>query len=122
MEVVQDKQVKFLTQAGQMQNLPIYPRRLILKSSQIVFLTNKDGRHPCNSSLNTHLKVNWKTNLCIGQKTSMSEKKIDVIVSTSEIICLAHISLLQATRISNKSDPPRIVSFNGSMNHKKFRI
>ncbi|KAG5379076.1 hypothetical protein IGI04_026918 [Brassica rapa subsp. trilocularis] len=35
-------------------------------------------------------------------------KKTNFIVSTSEITCLAHISLLQAPRISNKSDPPRI--------------
>ncbi|KAG5375854.1 hypothetical protein IGI04_040450 [Brassica rapa subsp. trilocularis] len=50
------------------------------------------------------------------------KQKTDFIVSTSEITCLAHISLLQVPKISNKSDPPRIVSFNGCMNHKNFRI
>ncbi|KAG5378528.1 hypothetical protein IGI04_026370 [Brassica rapa subsp. trilocularis] len=35
---------------------------------------------------------------------------------------LAYIRLLQAHRITNESNPPRIVSFYGSMNHKKIRI
>ncbi|KAG5385453.1 hypothetical protein IGI04_036923 [Brassica rapa subsp. trilocularis] len=34
----------------------------------------------------------------------------------------AHIRLLQEHRILNESDPPRIVSFFDSMNHKKCRI
>ncbi|WZZ66260.1 hypothetical protein YC2023_077630 [Brassica napus] len=34
----------------------------------------------------------------------------------------AHIRLLQAHIISNESDPPRIVSFYDSMNHKKCKI
>ncbi|WZY88605.1 hypothetical protein YC2023_045340 [Brassica napus] len=34
----------------------------------------------------------------------------------------AYIRLLQAHRITNESHPPRIVSFNDSMNHKIFRI
>ncbi|KAG5383841.1 hypothetical protein IGI04_035311, partial [Brassica rapa subsp. trilocularis] len=59
------------------------------------FLTNKDGRLPCKSSINAHLKVNCKINLCIDQKTSI------------EITCLSHISLFQAPKISNKSDPPK---------------
>ena len=60
----------------------------------------------------TYPEVDW---------ANRSEKKIDFIVSTSEITCLAYISLLQAHKISNKSDPLRIVKFNGSINHKNFR-
>ncbi|KAG5378638.1 hypothetical protein IGI04_026480 [Brassica rapa subsp. trilocularis] len=72
-------------------------------------------RLPCKSSTTKRLtqKKCGRTDL---------KKKTNFIVSTSEITCLAHKSLLHAPRISNKSDPPRIVSFNGSMNHKKFRI
>ncbi|KAG5378409.1 hypothetical protein IGI04_026251 [Brassica rapa subsp. trilocularis] len=106
-----------------------FPYTTYMEVVLIFFLTNKDGRLPCKSSRKTYLKVNCKTNLCIDHKTSMKssgrtdlEKKINFKVSTSEITCLAHKIILQAPKISNKSDPPRIISFNGSMNHKNFRI
>ncbi|KAG5397730.1 hypothetical protein IGI04_019544 [Brassica rapa subsp. trilocularis] len=72
-------------------------------------------RLPCKSSTARRLtqKSSGRTYL---------EKKTNFIVSTSEITCLAHKSILQTPRTSNKSDPPRIVSFNGSINHKNFRI
>ncbi|KAG5375874.1 hypothetical protein IGI04_040470 [Brassica rapa subsp. trilocularis] len=57
-----------------------------------------------------------KPYFCSSGRTDLG--KIDFKVSTSEITCLAHIDLLQAPKISNKSDPPRIVSFNGSMTIK----
>ncbi|KAG5396887.1 hypothetical protein IGI04_018701 [Brassica rapa subsp. trilocularis] len=61
--------------------------------------------------------------LCKYQLTFVFEKISKILEKTyCEITCLAHISLLQAPIISNKSDPQRIVSFNGSMNHKIFRI
>ncbi|KAG5375110.1 hypothetical protein IGI04_039706 [Brassica rapa subsp. trilocularis] len=52
-------------------------------------------------------KVNCKNNLYVDQTTSSS---------------LAYIRLLQAHIITNESNPPRIVSFYDSMNHKNFRI
>ncbi|KAG5396876.1 hypothetical protein IGI04_018690 [Brassica rapa subsp. trilocularis] len=53
------------------------------------------------SSKKTYFKVNCKNNLCVDQMTSR---------------------LLQEHIILNESDPPRIVSFFDSMNHKKCRI
>ncbi|WZZ89865.1 hypothetical protein YC2023_118444 [Brassica napus] len=44
------------------------------------------------------------------------------ITSALTIRLPAHIRLLQAHIISNESDPPRIVSFYDSTNHKKCRI
>ncbi|KAG5415590.1 hypothetical protein IGI04_003157 [Brassica rapa subsp. trilocularis] len=84
------------------------------------FLTNKDVRLPCKSSRKTHLKPDDLPGSHLDKQ--IWKKKTNFIVLGSEIICLAHKSLLQAPIISNKSDPLRIVSFNGSMNHKIFKI
>ncbi|KAG5386182.1 hypothetical protein IGI04_037652 [Brassica rapa subsp. trilocularis] len=67
-------------------------------------------RLPCKSS--TAKRLIWRSS----GRTDL--EKTNFIVSTSEITCLALRSLLQAPIISNKSDSPRIVSFNGSINHK----
>ncbi|KAG5384072.1 hypothetical protein IGI04_035542 [Brassica rapa subsp. trilocularis] len=92
----------------------------LLKYNALERLPKSEGRlagslltESSSISSGTYPEVFW---------ANISGKKTDFIASTSEITCLAHMSLLQAPRISNKSDPPNIVSFNGSMNHKKFRI
>ncbi|KAG5378548.1 hypothetical protein IGI04_026390 [Brassica rapa subsp. trilocularis] len=51
-----------------------------------------------------------------------SSDKVFFHIKWSPTFSLAYIRLLQAHIITNKSDPPRIVSFYDSMNHKKFRI
>ncbi|KAG5393033.1 hypothetical protein IGI04_022996 [Brassica rapa subsp. trilocularis] len=83
--------------------------RLKCKSSGKVKLLKLSSQIRLNfqSSQVTDFKVNCKNNLCVDQTTSSS---------------LAYIRLLQAHRITNESNRPRIVSFYDSMNHKKFRI
>ncbi|KAG5406856.1 hypothetical protein IGI04_012975 [Brassica rapa subsp. trilocularis] len=75
--------------------------------NSVVHETTEIRRLNFQSSHVTDFKVNCKNNLCVDQTTYSS---------------LAYIRLLQAHKITNKSHPPRIVSFYDSMNHKNFRI
>ncbi|KAG5414165.1 hypothetical protein IGI04_001732 [Brassica rapa subsp. trilocularis] len=43
-------------------------------------------------------------------------------LTQNEITSLAYKSLLQAHKSSNESDPPKFITFNVFMNHKKIRI
>ncbi|KAG5379085.1 hypothetical protein IGI04_026927 [Brassica rapa subsp. trilocularis] len=103
-------------------SLPFITYLSVLDFNQMVLIFHsfKGGRLTCKPPRKNKVKVNCKTNLYIDHTTSRSGKNLNFIVSTSEITCLAHISFFQASRISNKSDPPRMSSFNGSMNHKNL--
>ncbi|KAG5375294.1 hypothetical protein IGI04_039890 [Brassica rapa subsp. trilocularis] len=73
-------------------------------------MTTEIRRLNFQSSQVTDFKFNCKNNLCVDQTIS------------SQTTSQAYIRLLQAHRITNESNPPRIVSFYDSMNHKNFRI
>ncbi|KAG5400610.1 hypothetical protein IGI04_015217 [Brassica rapa subsp. trilocularis] len=92
MEVNQDKQG--LTRISEYNH-----GRLKCKSS--------DGRLPRLQSDDLLVRRLQQDDLQVSRLDEQIWKKTDFIVSTSEITCLSHISLLQTPKISNKSDAPK---------------
>ncbi|KAG5397749.1 hypothetical protein IGI04_019563 [Brassica rapa subsp. trilocularis] len=93
-------------------------RRLTCKSSRIYevrwrFFSNQTKAYDLYFS-----RLRKQISKSIAKITSALTRRLNDLQITS----LAHIRLLQKHIISNESDPPRIVSFYDSMNHKKCRI
>ncbi|WZZ51046.1 hypothetical protein YC2023_051153 [Brassica napus] len=68
--------------------------------------------------MTTEIRLRLQISKSIAKITSALTRRLPGKLSTARRLP----KLLQAHRITNESNPPRIVSFYDSMNHKKFRI
>ncbi|KAG5411076.1 hypothetical protein IGI04_007395 [Brassica rapa subsp. trilocularis] len=105
-------------------------RRLTFQSSQTTYNSIVRPATYIRLKCKSSRKVLWRffcnqtklDDLTFSRLRKQISKSIEKITSALTRRLPAHIRLLQEHIISNESDPPRIVSFFDSMNHKKCRI